>query len=55
LWGTLACFRDNKSGYGAVRSKDDVFDGWPTLTEYVAETHVCSEFAVRVAGTGYRG
>jgi Family of unknown function (DUF6304) len=55
LWGTLACFRGNKSGYATVRSKSDVFRVWPTLTEYVAETHVCSEFAPRVAGTGYRG
>jgi len=55
LWGNLACFRGNKAGYAAVRSKADVFGVWDTLSEYVSETHVCAEFAPRVSGTGYRG
>lgn len=55
LWGGLACFRDNKSGYAAVRSKEEIFRVWPSLTEFVAETHVCPEFEVRIVGTGYRG
>ena len=55
LWGGLACFRDNKAGYAGVRNKSDLHRIWSTLTEFVAETHVCPEFAVRAPGTGYRG
>jgi Family of unknown function (DUF6304) len=55
LFGGLACFRGNKEGYRAVSGKDDLFDVWDTMTEFVQETHLCPEFERRVPGTGYRG
>lgn len=55
LWGWMACFRGNKEAYAAVDSKVDLFEIWDTATERVAETHVCPEFQLRRAGTGYRG
>jgi hypothetical protein len=55
LFGGLACFRDNKAGYLAVKGKDDLFRIWSTATEYVQETYLCPEFRRRVPGTGYRG
>jgi hypothetical protein len=55
LFGGLACFRDNKDGYLAVHSKNELWPVWPTRTEWVQETFVCPEFQVRVPGTGYRG
>lgn len=55
LFGGLACFRGNKAGYGAVAGKDNLFDVWDTMTEFVQETHLCQEFERRVPGTGYRG
>ncbi|MEK6233567.1 MAG: DUF6304 family protein, partial [Planctomycetales bacterium] len=55
MFGGMACFRDNKSGYSTVRSKADIFQVWDTRTEFVQETHCCSEFERRTPGTGYRG
>ncbi|QEL17834.1 DUF6304 family protein [Limnoglobus roseus] len=55
LFGGLACFRDNKTGYRAVTGKDALFVVWDTMNEFVQETHLCSEFERRVPGTGYRG
>jgi hypothetical protein len=55
LWGGLACFRDNKTGYRAVQSKVDLFEVWDTMTELVPETHLCPEFEQRTPHTGYRG
>lgn len=55
LFGGLACFRGNKAGYRAVAGKDDLFDVWDMMTEFVQETHLCQEFERRVPGTGYRG
>jgi hypothetical protein len=55
LWGDLACFRDNRLRYGAVRNRADLFEVWHAMTEFVAETHVCSQFSIRQPGTGYRG
>ncbi len=55
LFGGLACFRDNKAGYQAVRSKGDMFRVWGTMTEFVQETHFCPEFERRAPRTGYRG
>jgi hypothetical protein len=55
LFGGLACFRGNKASYRAVTSKDDLFDVWHTMTEFVQETYVCLEFDRRAPGTGYRG
>jgi hypothetical protein len=55
LFGGLACFRGNKSGYRAVRTKRDLFGIWNTMTEFVQETFLCPEFERRAPGTGYRG
>ena len=55
LFGSLACFRDNKQQYLKVESKRDLFQIWETMTEWVQETYLCDEFEKRVAGTGYRG
>lgn len=55
LFGTLACFRDNKEGYLSAKPKGDIFRVWGTLTEYVQETYLCPEFRRRRPGTGYRG
>jgi hypothetical protein len=55
LFGGLACFRDNKAGYLAVRSKADLFRVWGTMTGFVQETYLCPEFRRRQPGTGYRG
>ena len=55
MFGDLACFRGNKAEYSQVKGKGDMFRVWGTLTEYVQETHVCDEYELRQAGTGYRG
>ena len=55
MFGCMACFRDNKEEYLSVKSKQDIFRIWDTLTEYVQETYVCPEFERRLPGTGYRG
>ncbi len=55
MFGCMACFRDNKAGYLAVRNKSDLYRIWDTKTEWVQETYLCSEFERRVPGTGYRG
>lgn len=55
LFGGLACFRGNKAAYLRVRGKEDLFAVWPTMTEYVQETHLCPEFERRAPGAGYRG
>ncbi|HEU4404403.1 MAG TPA: DUF6304 family protein [Polyangiaceae bacterium] len=55
LFGGLACFRDNKAAYRAVRDKRSLFAIWDTMTEYVQETHLCPEFERRTPGAGYRG
>ncbi|MBK9031487.1 MAG: hypothetical protein IPL61_09155 [Myxococcales bacterium] len=55
LFGDMACFRNVKAEYLAVRSKKAF---WPVLARAersVQETYHCDEFARRVAGTGYRG
>jgi Family of unknown function (DUF6304) len=55
LFGGLACFRDNKHGYRAVKNKSDLLAIWNTTTEFVQETYLCPEFERRAPGTGYRG
>jgi hypothetical protein len=54
-FGDLACFRDNKQAYLSVKGKRDLFQIWPTRTEFVQETYLCPEFQRRVPGSGYRG
>lgn len=55
LFGSMACFRDNKEEYLSAETKDDIFRVWDTLTEYVQERYLCPEFQRRRPGTGYRG
>lgn len=55
LFGGLACFRGNKDAYRRVNDKRELFRVWPTLTEFVQETHVCGEFERRGVDAGYRG
>jgi hypothetical protein len=49
----MACHRDAKEQYLAVRSKADYWS--VPVTEDVPETYLCPEYQRRVPGTGYRG
>lgn len=51
----FACFREKKKEYRAVKDKSDLFNIWDEMTEFVQETHLCSEFRYRVKDRGYRG
>ena len=55
LFGDLACFRGNADVYLTVSSKREIFQIWDTLTEYVAETHLCPSYQRRRPHAGYRG
>ncbi len=52
-FGSMTCYRNNQSGYLAVRSKRDLFQ--LARGQTVQETHLCPEFERRKPGTGYRG
>jgi len=54
-FGYMICFRNLKSEYLAVKSKDDFWAVHNCYDRIVQETFVCPEFARRVPGTGYRG
>jgi hypothetical protein len=54
-FGGLACFRDCKDAYRAIRGKADLFALWDSRSGFVQETDVCSQFERRKPGTGYRG
>ncbi|HET9111092.1 MAG TPA: DUF6304 family protein, partial [Ktedonobacterales bacterium] len=43
LFGSLACFRDNKAAYRQVTGKRGLFAIWNTMTEFVQETYLCPE------------
>lgn len=55
LFGGMACFRDSKEVYRAVKNKQDLFRIWGTMTEQVQETYLCPEYERRKPRTGYRG
>jgi Family of unknown function (DUF6304) len=55
LFGDLACFRNKKREYLAIRNKYALMDMWPTHIGDVQETYRCPEFERRKLGTGYRG
>ena len=55
LFGGLACFRGCKSEYAQVMTKAALFALWDQRTEFVQETFLCPEFALRRRGAGYRG
>jgi hypothetical protein len=54
-FGCLACFKNAKEDYRLVSSKAGIFAIWNRMTEYVQETHYCSEYENRPKGRGYRG
>ena len=55
LFGDLACFRNKKQAYLAIRNKYELMDLWLAHIEDVQETYYCPEFERRKRGTGYRG
>jgi hypothetical protein len=55
LFGCLFCFRNCKDEYVRVKDKDGLFAIWNRTAGAVQETYLCSEFARRKPGTGYRG
>jgi hypothetical protein len=55
LFGGLACFRNCKQEYLALKGKMAYFTLVDKIAEFVQETHLCPEFQKRTPGTGYRG
>ncbi|MGW6710089.1 DUF6304 family protein [Streptomyces sp. NPDC054956] len=55
VFGTMACFRDSKDAYRAVRTKRDIFALWPENAGSVQETFLCDQYERRAPNTGYRG
>ena len=54
-FGGLACFRDHKQEYLALKGKAALMHFFNKSTENVQETYLCPEFEKRIPGTGYRG
>ena len=54
-FGGLACFRDHKQEYLALKGKTSLMHFFNNRTENVQETYLCPEFEKRIPGTGYRG
>lgn len=54
-FGGLACFRDHKQEYLAIKDKVSFVHFFSKRTENVQETYLCPEFEKRIPGTGYRG
>ena len=55
VFGCLACFRNCKQEYLALRGKTAYFSLTDKMAGFVQETYLCPEFVLRVPGTGYRG
>jgi Family of unknown function (DUF6304) len=55
MFGSMACFRNNKRAYRAVDGKQALFDLWDDNAGLVQETFCCEDWAPRTPGTGYRG
>ncbi|MEX2682206.1 MAG: DUF6304 family protein [Candidatus Sigynarchaeota archaeon] len=55
LFGSMACFRECKTEYLAVRTKDDYIAMFDKNAGLVQETNICPQFQPRCANTGYRG
>ncbi|MGW4531037.1 DUF6304 family protein [Nocardia sp. NPDC004340] len=49
----MRCYREAKEQYLAVRTEPDIWN--VPATEAVPETYLCSQYRVRIPGTGYRG
>jgi len=54
-FGCMMCFRNVKSEYLAVQSKQDFWSVVDHYERYVQETFHCDDFERRLVGTGYRG
>jgi hypothetical protein len=54
-FGCMMCFRNLKSKYLKVKSKDDFWSVHNHYDRMVQETYLCPEFERRVSGTGYCG
>jgi len=54
-FGGMMCFRNLKTEYLKVKSKDDFWSVHDRYDRFVQETYLCPEFERRVPGTGYRG
>lgn len=54
-FGGLACFREHKQEYLAIKDKVSFMHFYSKLTDNVQETYLCPEFEKRIPGTGYRG
>jgi len=54
-FGCMACFRNTKAEYHALKGKDAYFRLMDKIAEFVQETYLCPEFERRTPGTGYRG
>jgi hypothetical protein len=55
LFGSMVCFRDCKTEYLSVQTKDDYIAVYDKNAGSVQETHVSPEFSPREPKTGYRG
>jgi len=55
VFGGLACFRNCKQEYLALKGKRAFFSLVNRMDRYVQETYLCAEFEKRAPGTGYRG
>ena len=52
VFGNMACFRDCKAAYQAVKTKKELFEIWSKRAEDVQEIYLCSEFEKRPSGIG---
>ncbi|MEQ8787564.1 MAG: DUF6304 family protein [Pirellulaceae bacterium] len=55
LFGSMMCFRNLKSEYLNVRTKQEFWSVHGRQDRFVQETYLCPEFEQRIPGTGYRG
>jgi len=55
MFGCMMCFKNLKTEYLTVRTKDDFWAVHDRYDRMVQETYLCSEFQRRIVGIGYRG
>ena len=54
-FGSMLCFRNHKSAYDSVRTKDDFMELEGQFDRNVQETWLCPDYAPRRPKAGYRG
>ncbi len=54
-FGSMMCFKNLKSEYQKVKSKQDFWSIHDKHSGFVQETFLCEEFERRLPGSGYRG